>query len=151
MTGTRSLHLTTPGSITGIGCRRHDIDPVVPIPVSDEHGDRGSEGFTRPYAPEELHLVGLDGHSGPPPMSGHPPPEVVVDVGCAQGHAGGHSLQHGNQSLAVRLTGGREFQHEINFASSSPEVQKQRARSAVRDRAPDAELEWTVSSSREAG
>ena len=63
--GPRPRHLpATPQGIGGgIGLRCHDVLPVLPVAIPDQHGDRGAEGFAGADAGEPLDAVGFDLHA----------------------------------------------------------------------------------------
>ena len=104
--GPGSGYLAAAGFVGGLG--GHDVGPVGPIPVFDQHGDWGAKGGTGSDAGEELDLVLFDLHPGAAAVAPHPAGEVVVDPGGVEGEAGGDAFDEGDESFAVGFAGGRE-------------------------------------------
>ena len=65
------------------GLVRHDVLPVAPVAVGDEHGHRGAERLAGPHAGEPLDVIALDLHPRPAAVALHPAVEVAIHpLGC---------------------------------------------------------------------
>ena len=92
------------------GLVRHDVFPVGPVAVGDEHGDGGAERLAGADAGEPLDVVALDLHPRAAAVALHPAGEVAIDPLGGDRQPGGQALDEGDERLAVRFAGGGETQ-----------------------------------------
>ena len=92
------------------GLGGHDVLPVGPVAVGDQHRDRRAEGLAGADAGEPLDVVALDLHPGAAAVALHPAGEVAVDPLGGDRQAGGEALDDGDERLAVRFARGGEAQ-----------------------------------------
>src|SRR5207247_10612040 len=73
--GARPRNLAAPALRIGSGIRfwRHDVLPVPPVAVPDQHGDGGAEGLAGTNAVQPLDVIGLDFHARAAAVPGHAP------------------------------------------------------------------------------
>ena len=118
-----------------IGRRIHDLLPILPVAILDDHRDRRAEGLAGADAGEELDGVLLDLHASPATVALLASRELGVDVVSNQRQARGHSFKNAHERLAVRFAGGSEAKrhgeriaharsarvYRARFASSTPD------------------------------
>jgi hypothetical protein len=92
----------------------HDLLPVRPVPVANEHGDRRSERLTRADAGEQLDGIVLDLHAPAAAVPLLAAGQVRVDISGNERHAGGHPLEDADERRPVGLAGGGEAEHGAN-------------------------------------
>jgi len=86
----------------------HDVLPVLPVAVPDDHRDGRAQGLARPDPSEPFDAVGLDLHARAAPVAGHAASQLGVDAVGAHRESGGQALEDRQQGATVRFTGGRE-------------------------------------------
>ena len=82
--------LPLPGAV-GIAVSRsrvHDLEPVLPVAVADQHRDRRAERLAGAHARQELDAIRFDLHAAPSAVPLLSAGEVSVDVGGQQGDTG---------------------------------------------------------------
>jgi len=89
----------------------HDLFPVFPVPIADEHGDRAANRLARAHAGQELRGVALDLHASSAPVPLLSAREVGVDVRSKQWDARRHPFEDADERLPVGLTSGGEAKH----------------------------------------
>src|SRR2546430_11579671 len=77
--GTGAGHLTSPLRPGRVGFRRHDVLPMLPVAVPDEHGDGRAQRLAGAPAGEPFDLVGLHLYAGAAAAS--PPAPLPPAVG----------------------------------------------------------------------
>ena len=107
----RDAAFAWPVGVAFAGSGIHDLDPVLPIGVADQHGDGGAECFAGANAGEELDAVGLDLHASSAPVALLATCEVDVDISGEQWKAGRDAFEDRNERGSVRLAGGGEAEH----------------------------------------
>ena len=80
--------------------------PILPVAVDDFDGDGGADGPAVTHAGEHVGLVGLDLHAAAAAIALLAAPKFAVHEIQIDRHPGRQSGDQGNQSLAVRLSGG---------------------------------------------
>ena len=103
MAGPRPRHLPAASLGIGGGVRlgRHNVLPVVPIAVPDEHGDRGAERLAGAHAGEPLDVVRLDLHAGATTVAALAPLQLDVHVGGRDRQPGRNPFEDPDQSAPV--------------------------------------------------
>src|SRR6185437_8796461 len=97
----------------------HDLLPVLPVAVPDQHGDRGTERLAGPNAGEELDGVLLDLHAASAAVALLPARELGVDVSGGEWKAGRHAFENAHECRAVGFAGGGETNHSLSVAAWS--------------------------------
>src|SRR5207247_2055767 len=94
--------LAAPLAAGGVGLGSHDVLPVLPVAVPDEHGDGGAERFPGAHAGEPFDAVGLDLHAGATAVAALAPLQLRVHALGGHGKAGGDPLEDRHQAARVR-------------------------------------------------
>ena len=89
----------------------HDLLPVLPVAIVDQHRDRRAERLAGAHAGEELSVVLLDLHAPPAAVALLAARELDVDVLGEEWQARGHSFENGHERVPVGFAGGCEAQH----------------------------------------
>ena len=110
MARTHPRHHPAAGAVRVFGTRRgiHDLQPVLPVAIANEHRDGRSERLAGAHAAQQLDVVLLDLHAPPAAVALLPPGELRVDVGGGQGQAGHHPLEDADERRAMGFAGGGE-------------------------------------------
>ena len=107
MTGTRPRDLAPPapperiGRRIGFGC--HDVLPVLPVAIPDEHRDWGAQRLAGAHAGEPFDAIGLDLHPGAAAVAALAALQLGVHVGGGQRQAGRDPLEDTHEPSAVRF------------------------------------------------
>jgi hypothetical protein len=80
---------------------RHDVFPVGPVPVGNQHGHGGAERLTGTHPGEPLDLVALDLHARPAAIALHSPGELTVHPFRRNRDASRQALDDGDEGLAM--------------------------------------------------
>jgi hypothetical protein len=83
------------------GGRVHDLLPVLPVAVANQHRDGRAKGLTRADAREKLDGVGLDLHPTSASISLLPARELRIHVLIEHWNAGRHPLEDADQRRSV--------------------------------------------------
>ena len=90
MSRTHPRDLPLPGAV-GVAVARsrvHDLEPVLPVAVTDQHRDRRAERLAGAHARQELDAIRFDLHAASSAVPLLSAGEVSVDVGGQQGDTG---------------------------------------------------------------
>jgi len=102
VTGPHAGDRTSPRIGIALARRRvHDVLPILPVAVRDQHRDRRSNGLPRAHTGQKLDRVALDLHATPPPIPLLPSRQLDVHVLGEQWQSRGHSFQHADQGGSV--------------------------------------------------
>ena len=93
----------------------HDLGPLRPLGVADAEGDGAAEREAVAHAARDGQLVLLELHAGAAAVAELAAREIGADGVEGDGHAGGQTLEHGDEFGAVRLTGGQPTKHGSIF------------------------------------
>src|SRR6266704_3917354 len=104
----RDLAPSLGASPRGVRFGGHDVPPVLPVAIPDEHRDRGAERLAGAHAREPLDLVRLDLHAGAPAVPTHAALQLGVDPFGRHGEARRDPLENPHQTAPVRLACRRE-------------------------------------------
>src|SRR5690606_7163069 len=88
--------------------------------VADAQGDGAAEGASVPDAPDDLQLVGLEGHPCSPAVAESAAGERRLDVVTGHLDPGREAVEGRDECRAVGLTGGQPTKH-APILSSPPE------------------------------
>ena len=91
-----------------VGLVAHDVLPVGPVAVVDQHGDGRAQRLAGAHPGEPFDPVALDLHPGAPAVAHHPAGQVAVHPLRGDGQTGGEPFHDGDVALAVGLAGGGE-------------------------------------------
>src|SRR6185312_3656263 len=83
----------------------HDLLPILPIAVGNEHRDWGANRRASSHAGQNLDSVLLDLHASAAAVALLPTREIDVDVLRGNRKAGGHALEDAHESWSVRFAG----------------------------------------------
>ena len=99
-----------------LGARRgvHDVQPVVPVTIRDEHRDGRAQRFAGADAGNELDVVLFDLHTAAAAVALLSAHELLVDVGGEKRQAGGAALENGDEGFAVAFSCGRETNRQAS-------------------------------------
>ena len=89
--------------------------PVFPVAVFKEHGDGRADGFSMTNAGEDSGGIALDFHSAAAAVSLLSAPKFVVYKVLGHFNSSRQAGDKCHQRLAVRLSGGEEFQHVLGL------------------------------------
>jgi len=81
----------------------HDVFPVGPVPIRNQHGHRRPQRLTGTHTGEPFDVVTLDLHTRPTAIALHPPGELVVHPFRRDWEAGRQTLDDGYEGLAMRF------------------------------------------------
>jgi hypothetical protein len=95
----------------GAGLGRHLLGPLRPLGVGDLDRHGRAERAAVADAAEQRDLVGLEAHARAAPVAEAAPCQLVGDVGCLDGQAGGQALDDDDEGFPVGFAGGQEAQH----------------------------------------
>ncbi len=102
----------------GVGRGVHDLLPVLPVAIADQHRDRRADRLAGADAGQEFDGVLLDLHAAPAAVALLAPRELAVDVRRKQRQARRHSFENAHEGRAMRFTGGRETEdHAVNLSA----------------------------------
>ena len=96
---------------------RKGILPVRPILVFDEQGNRRADGLAQPHPGEILRPVGFNLHASAAAIAPLTATQLLVHEVEVHLQACRQTLNDGDQSLAVRFTGGLKAQCRHNYRS----------------------------------
>ena len=97
------------GRRAGVG--RHLLGPLGPLAVGDLDGHGRPERAAVADAADQRDLVRLEAHARAAPVAEPAPGQLFADVGRLDRQAGGQSLDHDDEGLAMGFTRGQEAQH----------------------------------------
>src|SRR4051812_31666712 len=89
--------------------------PVFPVAVFEEHRDGRTDGFCVANAGEDSGRIALDFHPTAAAVTLLSAPQFVVYKVLRHFKSSGQAGDKCDQSLAVRLSGGEEFQHVLGL------------------------------------
>ena len=81
--------------------RIHDLDPVLPVLVANEHRNRRAEGLAGAHTAQEFDLIAFDLHASSATVSLLAAEEISVDVGGSEWKAGWHAFEGADECGAV--------------------------------------------------
>ena len=97
------------------GLVAHDVLPVGPVAVVDQHGDGRAQRLAGAHPGEPFDPVALDLHPGAPAVAHHAAGQVAVHPLGRDGETGREPFHDGNVPFPVGLAGGGEA--EVHGAS----------------------------------
>src|SRR5438270_2318308 len=99
------------GGFRGAEARIHDLLPVLPVAIVNEHRDRRSDRLTRAHPGEKLDRVLLDLHATPAAVALLSSRELDVHIVRDERQARGNAFENADQSRTVGFAGCREADH----------------------------------------
>src|SRR5262245_13352955 len=81
--------------------RIHDLFPVLPVAVANQHRDGGTDGLAGAHAGEKLDGIALDLHASAASVSLLTTAQLFIDLAGQEGQPGGHTLEDGYEGLSV--------------------------------------------------
>ena len=112
----------------GLAARRriHDLLPVLPVAIGDEHRDRRAERFAGANAGEKLDGVLFDLHAPAAAVPLLTARELGVDVRGEQRQARGHPFENAHEGGPMRFAGGREAEGHACILAPHPPAPRPR-------------------------
>jgi hypothetical protein len=88
----------------------HDVFPVGPVPVGDQHGNGRPERLSSPKTREPFDAIALDFHPGSAPVALHATGELLVHPLSCDWEASRQTLDDGDEGLAMGFAGSGELE-----------------------------------------
>ncbi len=117
--GSREVGVAGPGTGDRLvlawvaGFDGEQLFPVLPVTVSQCHGDRRTDGVAVAHTGEHMRGVLLDAHATAAAVAPLPAPELMVQELAVKWNSRGQPADEGDERLAVALTGGRKPEHKV--------------------------------------